>query len=194
MKRCPGCGQAKPLTDFYSSKTSKSGVRDRCKDCEKVRRAKDADKQAEYNHRYYQQKKGSLAARSAAYYVDHKDELAAYNKMYRQERRQNEPEKVILGRTQSRAKRKGIPFNLQLEDIHVPDLCPVLGIPILLGPVGKKGGAPNSPSIDRINPDAGYVKGNVRIISNRANTLKNDASVEELEMVLRDLANIKGCD
>jgi len=194
MKRCPKCKEDKPLNAFYSSQTSKDGVRSRCKDCEKEQRESTAEQQRAYNRDYYQRRKGTLAARSAAYYIDHKEELAAYNQTYRQDRRQQEPEKVILTRTRSRAKRRGVPFNLRLADIHVPDACPVLGIPIILGPVGKKGGAPNSPSLDRIDPDQGYVQGNVRVVSNRANTLKNNATIEELELVLNDLRNIKGTD
>lgn len=79
-------------------------------------------------------------------------------------------------------------------DIMIPEICPVLGIPIICGTRGRKGGTPNSPSIDRIEPFKGYTRGNVRIISNRANTLKNDATIEELDAVLADLRNIKGAD
>ena len=43
------------------------------------------------------------------------------------------------------------------------------------------------PSLDRIDGAKGYVKGNVRVISHRANMLKNDATIEELELVLKDL-------
>ena len=96
----------------------------------------------------------------------------------------------IYTRAKSRAKQFGIPFNLEKSDIVVPDACPVLGLTILHHQ-GRKGYHPNSPSIDKIKPDLGYVKGNVRIISARANLLKNNATVEELEAVLDDLRKLQ---
>ena len=74
--------------------------------------------------------------------------------------------------------------------MQIPEVCPVLGIPVNRGGVGKKGGRPDSPSMDRIDPTKGYIKGNVRVISNRANTLKCNATVAELEAVLADLKKI----
>ena len=98
--------------------------------------------------------------------------------------------KRVYTRAKSRAKQFGIPFNISVEDIIVPDICPVLGIPIVHHQ-GRKGYHPNSPSIDKIDPGLGYVKGNVRMISARANLLKNNASIEELEAVLKDLKRLK---
>jgi len=91
----------------------------------------------------------------------------------------------ILTRAKSRAKQKNIPFNLTLEDIEVPETCPLLGIPIEIQP--KKGYHPNSPSLDKIIPEKGYIKGNVWVISNRANTLKNDATLQELKTLVENL-------
>jgi hypothetical protein len=86
----------------------------------------------------------------------------------------------MLYDAKSRAKRYGWPFNLDKSDVVIPDVCPVLGIPILRGQ-GAHG--PNSPTLDRMQPHLGYVKGNVAVISFRANTLKNDASADDLERV-----------
>jgi len=80
----------------------------------------------------------------------------------------------------NRARRKGVPFTIQPEDVAVPTVCPVLGIPL----VRNKGlHHHGSPSIDRRKPELGYVPGNVLVISHRANGLKSDASVHELERV-----------
>lgn len=80
-----------------------------------------------------------------------------------------------------RAKKKGLPFDLTLEDLFFPDLCPVLGIPMV-----ERSGKfnDNSPSIDRLIPEKGYVKGNVRIISYRANRIKCHATIDDLRLIL----------
>jgi hypothetical protein len=77
----------------------------------------------------------------------------------------------------SRAVARGIPFNLDIEDISFPSVCPVLGLE-LSREVGGKSVA--SPSVDRIIPSLGYVKGNVQVISELANRMKSDATPEQL--------------
>jgi len=97
--------------------------------------------------------------------------------------------KRIFTRVKSRAKIKEIPFNLDIEDIIVPETCPVLGIKIQQES-GTGTNPIHSPSLDRINPNLGYIKGNVRVISNRANLLKSNATIKELEMVLKDAKSL----
>lgn len=87
---------------------------------------------------------------------------------------------TLVNRAHNRAKKKGVPFNLTIHDFEIPDTCPVLNIPMFIGD-GKVG--PNSPSLDRIDPSLGYTKDNVAVISHRANTIKNDANLEELQKV-----------
>lgn len=83
------------------------------------------------------------------------------------------PAKMLV-KTRHRCKKNGIPFNLTIEDLMVPDVCPVFGTPFVFGGEHFKEDA--SPSIDRAKPELGYVKGNVHIISWRANHLKNNCT------------------
>lgn len=83
----------------------------------------------------------------------------------------------IYQRAKSRAKRKNRDFSIEITDILIPDLCPVFGVPLVED-------TEYAPSIDRIDSSKGYIKGNIQIISKRANLLKNNASVEELEKIL----------
>lgn len=80
------------------------------------------------------------------------------------------------------ALQKGIPFDLTISDLYpLPKTCPVLGIPLSYG--GGHGAADDSMALDRIDPSKGYVKGNVVMVSQRANRIKNDATPEELQKV-----------
>lgn len=82
-----------------------------------------------------------------------------------------------------RAKEIGIPIDFSSRDIVIPDICPILGIPLV--PNLRSDKRPdNLPSLDRIIPDKGYVKSNIQVISFRANRLKSDAKPEELAAVL----------
>jgi len=87
------------------------------------------------------------------------------------------PDKYLVIVAKTRAKKNGIPFDLKAEDITVPTHCPVLGIPLSRG---TKGFHESSPSLDRIIPEKGYVKGNVIVVSFKANRMKQNATVEEL--------------
>lgn len=89
---------------------------------------------------------------------------------------------TLLTKARGRANKECLPFNLIKEDITIPDTCPALGIPISVSD-GEYGAG--SPTLDRIIPKNGYVKGNVAVISHRANAIKSDASLAELEAITR---------
>lgn len=84
-------------------------------------------------------------------------------------------------RAKSRSKRQGVEFNLELNDVIIPLLCPVLGVPLVIGNIQENG---FSPSLDRVDNNGGYIKGNVWVISRRANTIKNDSTLDELEKLV----------
>jgi len=90
--------------------------------------------------------------------------------------------KYRLRQLKRSAAKRNIEFSLRPEDIVIPEYCPVLGIKLSLTNTKV---ANNSPSVDRFDNNKGYVKDNVRVISYRANVLKRDATIEELEAVIR---------
>ena len=88
--------------------------------------------------------------------------------------------KLLYKNIKSRCKRIGREFSIDLEDIIIPEKCPVFGFQ--LKREDKKTWM-CAPSVDRIDSSKGYVKGNVTVVSRRANILKRDATVEELEQL-----------
>ena len=89
--------------------------------------------------------------------------------------------KLLYKNIKSRCKRTGREFSIDLEDISIPEKCPVFGFD--LKREDKKTWM-CAPSVDRIDSSKGYIKGNVTVVSRRANILKRDATVEELELLL----------
>lgn len=89
-----------------------------------------------------------------------------------------------LSNTKSVCEKDGLEFDLTVEDLEpFPLTCPVLGIPINWMSTG--GTKNDSPSMDRVIPEKGYTKGNVRLISQKANRLKQNASLTELQAIIR---------
>jgi hypothetical protein len=110
--------------------------------------------------------------------------------LYRERREKGIDEvSAMWSRAKYRAKQKGLDFTIEQKDITIPDKCPLLGI-LLECHRGKGSQQGNSPSLDRIDPTKGYIKGNVWVISNRANTLKNDASLQELQTLVENLKKL----
>ena len=79
--------------------------------------------------------------------------------------------------TKSRARASGIEFNLDKEDVFIPEFCPVTGQKLFADISGR---TYNTPTVDRKDPNKGYVKGNVFVISWIANRIKSDQSDPEL--------------
>ena len=87
----------------------------------------------------------------------------------------------LLYDAKKRAEIKGLEFSLTREDIMIPDICPILNIPIIID--AGKGRTGNGPSIDRLDNKKGYTKNNILIVSDRANTLKSDSTQKERESI-----------
>lgn len=81
----------------------------------------------------------------------------------------------------SNAANHGVPWNLRFSDIEIPDTCPVFGIPLDWESTRLQDA---SPSFDRIDNTKGYEPGNVHVISMKANRIKCQGSLEELEKLV----------
>lgn len=77
-----------------------------------------------------------------------------------------------------RAKKSSIEFSISKSDYEIPDVCPLRGVPF---EVGRGQHTDNSPTLDRKDPRLGYVKGNVWVISHKANRLKGHLTPDELK-------------
>lgn len=98
------------------------------------------------------------------------------NEASRADRYRANPSLYLWRVAKSRAKKFNQPFDISPEDIVIPSKCPILGCPIDILTSNYATGA----SLDRVVNDKGYVKGNVRVISRKANRLKGDATIEEI--------------
>ena len=157
---CTGCGEEKLVRAFY------------------IRKAYVGRDGSKYRTRPRRRCVACQRAYQDNWAKNHPDRLALYT-----ERHRANGSLFLWSRAKSRSKARGVHFDLRPEDVVVPDMCPALGIPLSLKPAKSKEERDHVASLDRIDPSLGYVSGNVAVISNRANRIKNDATLEELEKI-----------
>lgn len=120
---------------------------------------------------------------------------AAYRSEVRRKRNLyvlNHREQCLLSQAKVRAKRDGLEFNIDISDINIPQYCPLTGLAINVT-VGRKKGW-DSPSLDRIDTRKGYVKGNVAVVSDLGNTMKNHATLDILRTFSKNVPKYIGDD
>lgn len=102
---------------------------------------------------------------------------------YMRRKSEEDPIYRLLVRARSRAQKADLEFSIDPEDIELPEMCPVLQVPFEYRTY-------YTASLDRIDSSKGYVKGNIQVMSHKANAMKNSATPEELikfaEWVLRE--------
>lgn len=184
--RCRKCGISKPLSRFPINDECVLGVARRCKECaaaakaalvlnpdwikrrDERRAAAEADgfRVCSKCRQRRPVKEFAKSSRRASGFDPHcfGCSRADYKKAWI---------RYAVMRVRVACRHDGTPFDLTTSDICIPDRCPVLGIPL---EIGSKQRTDNSPSLDRHIPHVGYVRGNVEVISWRANRLKNNCA------------------
>lgn len=165
-KLCTLCMEHLTPESFACSVNSPDGRYYSCRSCTRIRNEERKDRIGIKNSRLYQKNREQYLRQSIVY-------------------AQKNPEKMLHSFARNRARKLNVPFDLAPEDIVIPVSCPCLGI-TLGSNLGVKGRAkPESPNIDRIIPALGYVRGNVQVISHKANVMKGNHSIEDLKRFAR---------
>lgn len=169
-KYCRICKNTKPIEEMVKATCYKDGVSTICKECKR---------------KHFYSNRNEILKRRKEYLQKNGDKIRKQNVEYRRRTKNS----VLMSNAKRRAKIKDLDFNLTIEDIVIPEFCPVLGIKI---DTDNNKLNPSSPTVDRIDNTKGYVKGNVRVISWRANFIKSDSTIDEMEKVLQYMkGNIK---
>jgi hypothetical protein len=143
---------------------------------------KDIEKKRAY-HREYERE----------HYPDRRDKQREYRQTrlakyaeYQRNARLRRPREALVCQAKSRAKRDGLPYNISVEAMEWPTHCPILGLELDYNKTspGSRKIRHSVPTLDRKVNEAGYVLGNVFVISHRANRIKSDATATELRAVL----------
>lgn len=152
------------------------------------------EKKSQQSKEYYQQNKDDVRRRNKEWREKNKDTLREYeksdfrkqkNKEWREHKRSEDRFRFVWYAAKRRAKTAGVPFTISKQDIidtfPLDGKCPMLGIQLQFN---NKISQDDSPSLDRIIPELGYIPGNIQLISHRANRIKNDATLQELKMIV----------
>lgn len=185
-KICDSCSFELELTNFRTRKyrNGGSGILNICRACERRK-----------NMEYYERNKEGMKAQATEYYWLNREKTLQSVRKYREDNRETIKAKGreyyrknlvnrLLNGTKARARKWGFEHDITAEDIIIPEVCPLLNIPLQ---ISDKRTSSGSPSVDRIDSSKGYIKGNVWVISHKANTIKSDATLQELQELTKNL-------
>ena len=140
-------------------------------------RAKTREARREYMRKYRAENREACKEYDRQKYAAKRDQYAVYYAKYRADNRKRR----MVAEAKKRAEKRGVPFNITVEYVESiwpkDNRCPILGYELK---AGSDSGIWCSPSLDRIIPELGYVEGNVRVCSHRANSMKHDADGDTL--------------
>lgn len=170
QKICRTCAVEKPILDFWKQPSAKSGYQSECKECAR-------DRNNEW-HRH------------------NGDRWHDRNRECTNAGRRRNPKAALLRAIRNRAKKAGLECTLTVDDLVIPEYCPVLGIKLSFGLGWGEGMAlekkDRRASVDRIDNALGYTPNNIVIVSFRANRLKSDATLAELRKLVGFYEQVKG--
>jgi hypothetical protein len=100
---------------------------------------------------------------------------------YRKKSFKKDPQYYLWYTARTRSRKNGMEFSITKEDIIIPENCPILDVVLTKG----DGYSPNAMSLDRVDNNKGYIPGNVRVISRKANIMKSSLTMDVLEKIIK---------
>lgn len=129
--------------------------------------------------RWLEKNRGRKRENDARYFATNRDAKLAKHAKWSAENKKE----LLVKNAGRRAQKSGLEFSITVDDLKWPTHCPVLGIELNYDGGRGAAGRDNSPSLDRWNNEVGYTPHNTVVISFRANSLKRDASADEVKRV-----------
>ena len=124
----------------------------------------------------------ALNAKARAYKAANRERLIAEQRAWYHANKTRLSKERLLAGAKYRAQQQGIAFDLTVDAIHWPDTCPVFGTQLTYN--GQQGGKDSRASLDKLDCTKGYTVDNVRVISQRANRIKADATIDDLRKIV----------
>lgn len=192
-RACSACGETFPATVefFRRSKECVGGIAHKCLSCQRA-----------YVRDYKRAHAADISAqRRAAYAADG----GARSKAREHRRRRRDPWAVRAQRMRAgmleRSRGCGVPFDAAYFSTALLKVwlgnnrnCSCCHVEMVVAPAASATERDRTPSVDRIVPVIGYIRGNVAIICWRCNNLKRDATADELQLVVNWMRRIRRPD
>lgn len=190
VKNCSKCGERKPTSEYYARADQK--IDGACKACRRLQVREyarlNADKIKEHKRKYHREHKAQRVAAARAWALANPERRAAQIKKDRAKAWRLRRGFVLVRSAKVRARERGLPFNLSHSAIQKrieAGRCELSGIPFDM----KTKRAWNAPSLDRIEPQQGYVDGNIRVVLRSLNIMINDWGLDRTLAVVRAVEN-----
>ena len=163
---CSRCKVEQPIENFTKDKYQKGGRKCQCKAC---------------IHEVFQRFKGSPE------YNKVREKAVALRKKLKETDPKLQWAKDAIANAKKRAKQANVECTITREWLleNLVEVCPLLEIKLEYSAT-KYGN--NCASIDRIDSTRGYTVENSKIISAKANRIKNNATIEEIQLLAKNLA------
>ena len=142
---------------------------------------KDPQKAKQYRKDYYHKHSQKLKERAKLWFQAHRERHAESGVQWRRDHFEHE----LWVRARNSARQRNLEFSILVTDVHIPETCPYLGI--VLTRLVNGGRQDSNASLDRIDNTKGYVRGNIQVISSKANFMKRNASLEELRIFAQNI-------